>query len=352
MGHCVSYTEVRQFLTSVATDQISRTESGVYIPTGLTGVTEHGIVDAAIDNFDQNEDTLDGKQTTHAMASVVYRRGHVSTAYECLARVPERSLSTLNTADLNGEKLHRYIKPPKRPEPPELPKPEILHINTAVSKAAEGRDLGADLLLRILRSEREADFQLHLNSMCEVIPWFRAAGRTNYAKYMPVYVAEMKALEHEQPEAYTFMQEGGFVVRRSEDHSFNCVATDQALEQTINREGKSQGGVVGFTLRKAALTRWLMTRHVTTAYVDAMKELCDTDAKGPKAHKEHGASRMDRDEGDIQKIMEAVEQKQNPFDLDSIPEELINIASGQVASEKELSSFLQVGAEQNAIFIE
>ncbi|KAI4829100.1 hypothetical protein KUCAC02_023162 [Chaenocephalus aceratus] len=216
---------------------------------------------------------------------------------------------------------------------------------------------GADLLLRILLSEREADFQLHLNSMCEVIPWFRAAGRTNYAKYMPVYVAEMKALEHEQPEAYTFMQEGGFVVRRSEDHSFNCVAlaTDQALEQTINREGKSQGGVVGFTLRKAALTRWLMIRHVTTAYVDAMKDLCDTDAKGPKAHREHGASRMDRDEGDIQKIMEAVEQKQNPFDLDSIPEELINIASGQVASEKvakELSSFLQDGAEQNAIFIE
>ncbi|ROK35793.1 hypothetical protein DPX16_17536 [Anabarilius grahami] len=68
MGHCVSYTEVRHSLTSVAADQISRTESGVYIPTGLTGVAEHGIVDAAIDNFDQNEDTLDGKHTTHAMA--------------------------------------------------------------------------------------------------------------------------------------------------------------------------------------------------------------------------------------------------------------------------------------------
>jgi len=87
-----------------------------------------------------------------------------------------------------------------------------------------------------------------------------------------------------------------------------------------------------------------MTRHVTTTYVDAMKELCDTDAKSPRAHKEHGASRMDRDERDIQKIMKAVEQKQNPFDLDSVPEELINIASGQVASEKvgkELSKFLQ-----------
>lgn len=98
-----------------------------------------------------------------------------------------------------------------------------------------------------------------------------------------------------------------------------------------------------------------MTRHVTTAYVDAMKELCDTDDQSSKAHKEHGASRMDRDERDIQKIMETVEQRQNPFDLDSIPEELINIASGQVASEKvakELSSFLQDGVKQNAIFIE
>ncbi len=106
MGHCVSYTEVRHFLTSVAADQIARTESGVYIPTGLT---EHGIVDAAIDNFDQNEDTLDGKRTTHAMASVVFRRGQVSTVYKCLARVPQRSLTTLNTFDMNGDKLYRYI---------------------------------------------------------------------------------------------------------------------------------------------------------------------------------------------------------------------------------------------------
>lgn len=68
---------------------------------------------------------------------------------------------------------------------------------------------GSDLLLllQILRSEHEANFQLHLNCMCEVIPWFRAAGRANYAKYTPVYVAEMKALEHQQPQAYAFMQQ-------------------------------------------------------------------------------------------------------------------------------------------------
>ena len=105
MGHYASYTEIRHFVTSVASDQISRTESGIYIPTGLTGVAEHRIVDAAIDNFDQNEDTLDGKHTTHAMASVVFRRGQVSKTEKCLARVPEQSLTALKTFDLDDRQL-------------------------------------------------------------------------------------------------------------------------------------------------------------------------------------------------------------------------------------------------------
>lgn len=121
----------------------------------------------------------------------------------------------------------------------------------------------------MLRSEREANFDLHLNCMSEAIPWFRAAGRMKYAKYMPVYIAEMKALEKSKPDSYKFMREGGFVVRRSDERNFNCVATDQ--EQTINREGKGPGGIIGFTLRKGALKRWLITRHVTSEYCDAMQ---------------------------------------------------------------------------------
>ena len=31
------------------------------------------MIDAAIDNFDQNEETLDGKSTTHAIAKVIYQ---------------------------------------------------------------------------------------------------------------------------------------------------------------------------------------------------------------------------------------------------------------------------------------
>ena len=61
------------------------------------------MIDAAIDNFDQNEDTLDGKNTTHSMAIVVYRRGDVDTAHNPIQRIPARSLTALDSCDLDNE---------------------------------------------------------------------------------------------------------------------------------------------------------------------------------------------------------------------------------------------------------
>ena len=84
--------------------------------------------------------------------------------------------------------------------------------------------------------------------------------------FSPVYITEMKTLEEEHPESNRFLQDRGFVVFRSGEHTFNCISTDQTLEQTINHETKSQGAVVGLTLRKGELDRWLMTHNVTAEY--------------------------------------------------------------------------------------
>ena len=58
---------------------------------------------------------------------------------------------------------------------------------------------------------------------------------------------------------------------------------------------------------------------------------------------------------DIQKVVELIERKQSPFDQDSVPEKLINIISGQVASEeveKGMVGFLHEGEKINAVFIQ
>ena len=132
---------------------------------------------------------------------------------------------------------------------------------------------GVGTLLRLLRAERDGLFELHLIAVCETIPWCRAADRGNYVRYLPGYLNDMVTLQQKQPKFYQYLRDGGFVVRLSFTR-FNAVATDQALEQTINREGKSQGGVIGFTLRKGALTRWMATRHITAQYAEALKEMC------------------------------------------------------------------------------
>ena len=61
---------------------------------------------------------------------------------------------------------------------------------------------------------------------------------------------------------YKHLDNGGFVIRRSGKIKFNSVSMDQSLEQTISQEAKGKGGVFGFTLRKSALLRWLLTRHI------------------------------------------------------------------------------------------
>ena len=99
-------------------------------------------------------------------------------------------------------------------------------------------------LLRLMRADREADFLLHLASVMETVPYFHLAGRLNYARYTPVYIMEMQMLEKKHPLMYQHLLNGSFVVRRSDKTTFNSVPSDQALEQTINREAKGDGGMI------------------------------------------------------------------------------------------------------------
>lgn len=188
------------------------------------------------------------------------------------------------------------------------------------------------VLLRLLRADREGDFLLHLDAVLETVPYFHLAGRINYARYTPVYVLDMKMLEHNHPISYHHLLSGGFVVRRKDDIPFNCVPTDQALEQTINREAKSDGGVIGFTLRKSALLRWLLTRHVTGEYCETFKELCST-KHGRKEHSELGKARILRDTEDVSRVYEYIQNHcQDPFNLKEVTQGLFNIVSGRIAS--------------------
>ena len=205
-----------------------------------------------------------------------------------------------------------------------------------------------ELLLRLIKAERDVDFNLHFSAAAETIPYFILAGRNKYAKYTPIYVAEVKHLQQKQPEMYKHLENGGFVVRRSGKIKFNSVLTDQSLEQTINQEAKGRGGVVGFTLRKSALLRWLLTRHVVAEYSVAFKSMTSSEAE-IEHHPEFGSSRNARDHSDVLKILVGcIKHFENPFDLDNVPASLVNITTGKVAPKEIENSVTQItGSEKN-----
>ena len=77
----------------------------------------------AIDNFNLNEESLDGKRTTHAMATVVYQQCGGSEGCDMIPRTKQKSL---HINDCNEETIKWYNKPQKRPEPPTISDVSVL----------------------------------------------------------------------------------------------------------------------------------------------------------------------------------------------------------------------------------
>ena len=80
-----------------------------------------------------------------------------------------------------------------------------------------------------------------------------------------------------------------------------------ALEQTINLNSKTRGGIIGITQKESALERWFLTSHERASITSATKGLCyldDTDKVG--THKEAGSRRQQRDEADVRKVLNTI----------------------------------------------
>ena len=65
----VSLDELRHFMTTIAQDQLSRIEAGIYVHLNVINGSEGGqLIQQGADNIDINAGTIDGKNTFHPMA--------------------------------------------------------------------------------------------------------------------------------------------------------------------------------------------------------------------------------------------------------------------------------------------
>ena len=97
------------------------------------------------------------------------------------------------------------------------------------------------LLLQFIRAERDGCWELHLATVSRMAPCFYAMDRTNYSRWLPVYLLDMHQLPQKFPEVYEEFLKGNHAVSRS-TQPYSRVWTDMTLEQSINLDSKKRGG--------------------------------------------------------------------------------------------------------------
>ena len=187
-------------------------------------------------------------------------------------------------------------------------------------------------LLQFLKAERTGNWKLHLSSTAAMLPQFFAMDRQNYARYLPVHLADVQKLELTHPDVYKEFAEGNHSISRS-GQPFSQVSTDMALEQSINADSKSSGGVIGISQSPSGLERWFLTIHERASITSALKAMFGLQDGEQASHKEAAPRRLRPDEEDVKKMISCFSSglMTNPFNLDS--DALLNIATGVVLPE-------------------
>ena len=216
-----------------------------------------------------------------------------------------------------------------------------------------------EILFRVLlplkvfiSASRKGLWEIQQSAKAEFLPLLFASNRTNYARYLPVSLLQMRHLPQEI--ATEFARTGG-MVKLSEGH-FNGVWLDCALETTQNKDLKGAGGIIGLTMRSQALVRWFIARPVTALYAAEFKKGTDTNIPDDKQLAQTKAKASDtRWNSDVKKIRDMLQGPcVDPFDITEAPTKLINIATGAVAPaaiEKSLCCALDKGTTMADKFV-
>lgn len=195
------------------------------------------------------------------------------------------------------------------------------------------------ILRRYIQAERSGCWQDHLTEVQNMTPYIVSSGHKNYAVCLPLYLHDMKELDVTCPNIHKEFMQGNFCVRRTPG-TFNGIWSDLALEQTYNKDGKTSL-LKGITQNPATREKYLKTVPFLTAVSENVKSMAHIN-QGQSAH--HGDSddlaiATEAQVNDI--ICTITENMTDPFALQQ--NELVNIASGEIASSTDILSAKEIG---------
>ena len=87
---------------------------------------------------------------------------------------------------------------------------------------------------------------------------------------------------------------------------------DHTIEQTVNRDTKTKRGTIGFSLKKGAVRRWILTAHDRAEIMGNMRSMVSSQ-QSVLLHNEDTKKRKCRDEADVCKTQSILKSWGSPF---------------------------------------
>ena len=184
-----------------------------------------------------------------------------------------------------------------------------------------------DIRRQFVKAERTGNWQLHLKSTYEILPYFAASGHNLYATSTYIYLQSMCKLEQTNPEVYEAFMKGHHVSRRS-DRFWAGLSTDLVIEQVLMRSVKTTGVLTrGRGMGETQRASWLLSMPACAEMNAAMQDFTQINYETSEKHKELSTARLKIDEKDSKAVLQYL-QDRNPFTDDA---SLRNISTGVVA---------------------
>lgn len=193
------------------------------------------------------------------------------------------------------------------------------------------------LLLKFIRSQREANFDMYIECLREMLPWFFLLDHVHYARWLTVHVQDLTQLQVSNQATFEQFSKGAFVTQKS-TRKFSAMAHDQVHEQ-LNAILKGDGGFIGITENAETLKRWTVSAPELTRIIS---EVTTSNAE-PTNHHDSGTTNQTRFVMQVQSLVRTMNELGNPFTENS--SELLTLDTKVIMSQDSVKQLKMAATE-------
>ena len=185
------------------------------------------------------------------------------------------------------------------------------------------------ILRRSIKAERTGNFELHLQCVKDMLPYFAASGHNNYLKSARLYLQQMLELRVTHPDVFQRFMKGHYSIRRSNRY-WAGLSSDLVIEQVLMRSLKTNGGLPrGTGIGEHERLVWLLSMPACAEVNDSMQLVTGVSFTTSEQHKDSSKTRQSQDHRDTRKLLNFF-QRRNPFSGGGA---LKSLSSGRTADE-------------------